>query len=286
MFNEFPQTIEIPIGDWVDRLVRWMLTTFTGVFDAMASVMRWMVLNLESGLTWLPWPAVLIAVGIGGWFSTKSRLTTVVLVGLMFLIGTFGLWNLTMITLAIIITAAIISVLIGLPIGILVARSPTVAMITRPILDAMQTMPSLVYLIPAVMLFGLGVVSAVFATVIYAVPPLIRLTDLGIRGVSGSAIEAAHAFGASPRQVLGDVQLPLALPAIMTGINQMTMMALAMVVISSMIGARGVGQEVLLALNRLDIGRGAEAGLTIVALAIVIDRITQGFARRYEESIA
>jgi glycine betaine/proline transport system permease protein len=286
MFNEFPSDIQFPLGNWVDRLVSWMLATFSGVFDGIADVVRWMVLNLESGLTWLPWPFVLAVIAVGAWFSTRSKLTTLVLVALMFMVGTFGLWSLAMITLAIIFTSAIISILIGLPIGILVARSPTFAAIAKPILDGMQTMPAFVYLIPAMFFFGLGVVSAVFATIIYAVPPLIRLTDLGIRGVSGSAIEAATAYGANPRQILREVQLPLALPAIMAGINQMTMMALAMVVISSMIGARGLGQEVLLSINRLDIGRGAEAGLAIVAIAIIIDRITQGFAKRYEESIA
>ncbi len=286
MFTEFPEGATIPLGDWVDRFVRWLLSTFTGVFDGMAAVMRWMVLNLESFLLAIPWPLFLLAVGIGAWFSTRSKLTTVVLVALTFMIGTFNLWNLTMITLAIIITAALISLVIGLPLGIIIARSPTVETFAKPLLDAMQTMPAFVYLIPAVMFFGLGVVPAVFASVIYAVPPLIRLTELGIRGVSEPAIEAAQAYGASPMQILKDVQLPLALPGIMAGLNQMTMMALAMVVISSMIGARGVGQEVLIAIGRTDIGRGAEAGLSIVALAIVIDRITQGFARRYEESIS
>jgi glycine betaine/proline transport system permease protein len=286
MFTEFPESATIPLGDWVDRFVRWVLATFTGVFDAMASVMRWMVLNLESVLLAIPWPVFLLVVAIGAWFSTRSKLTTVVLVALTFMIGTFQLWDLTMITLSIIITAAIISIVIGLPLGIIIARNPTVEAVAKPVLDGMQTMPAFVYLIPAVMFFGLGVVPAVFASVIYAVPPLIRLTELGIRGVSEPAIEAATAYGASPMQVLKDVQLPLALPGIMAGLNQMTMMALAMVVISSMIGARGVGQEVLVAIGRVDIGRGAEAGLAIVALAIVIDRITQGFARRYEESIS
>jgi glycine betaine/proline transport system permease protein len=286
MFNDFPQTVEIPLGNWVDDLVSWMLVSFTGFFDGVTAATRWLILNIESILIWLPWPTLFIAVAVGAWFSTRSKLTTVVLVALLFMVGSFGLWDLMLLTLALILTSVVISIFIGLPSGVLIARSPRVAMIGRPILDGMQTMPAFVYLIPAIMFFGLGKVPAVFATVIYAVPPLIRLTDLGIRGVAGSAIEAAQAYGASPGQILKEVQLPLALPAIMAGINQLTMMALAMVVIASMIGAAGVGQEVLLSINRLDIGRGAEAGLTIVAMAVIIDRITQGFAKRYEESIA
>lgn len=286
MFNEFPDTIEIPLDRWVNSTVDWLLVEFRSVFDAITDIVRWLVLNLESFLLWLPWPVLVAAVAIGAWFSTRNKLTTAVLVGLIVMIGMFGFWDLTMETLAIILTSVVLSVLIGLPTGIVVARSNKVATVMRPILDGMQTMPSFVYLIPAMMFFGLGKVPAVFATIIYAVPPLIRLTDLGIRSVAESAIEAAEAYGASPRQILREVQLPLALPAIMAGVNQMTMMALAMVVIASMIGAAGLGAEILFAINRIDAGRGAEAGLAIVAIAIIIDRITQGFARRYEESIA
>ena len=157
--------------------------------------------------------------------------------------------------------------------------------ILKPVLDAMQTMPSFVYLIPALMLFGLGKVPAVFATVIYAVPPVIRLTNVGIRGVPVSVIEAAEAFGSNGRQVLFNVQLPLAFPSIMVGINQTTMMALAMVVIASMIGARGLGLEVLLSINRIEIGRGFEAGLCIVFLAIMIDRVTSAFATKQQQHL-
>ena len=286
MFNEFPDTVEVPLDDWVNSLVSWLLRTFSDVFDLITNVTRWLILNIETGLFWLPWPVLFILVGVGAWFSTRSKLTTTALLGMLFMVGSFNLWEEMMFTLALILTAVVISLLIGLPAGILIARSPTVAMFGRPILDGMQTMPAFVYLIPGIMFFGLGKVPAIFATVIYAVPPLIRLTDLGIRGVASSAIEAAQAYGAAPGQILKEVQLPLALPAIMAGINQMTMMALAMVVIASMIGAVGLGQEVLGSINRLDIGRGAEAGLSIVAMAVIIERITQGFAKRYEESIA
>ncbi len=286
MFTEFPEGISVPLASWVDRLVAWLLATFSGVFDGITAVVRWIILNTENVLMGVPWPVIILTVLVGGWFSTRSVLTTVFLAGLMLMIGSFGFWDLAMMTLAIIIASVAISLAFGLPMGILVARSPSVAAVARPVLDGMQTMPSFVYLIPAMMFFGLGKVPAVFATVVYAVPPLIRLTDLGIRGVATSAIEAAESYGATQGQILKEVQLPLALPAIMAGVNQTTMMALAMVVIASMIGAAGLGQEVLLALNRIDPGRAAEAGICIVALAIVIDRITQGFAKRYEESIA
>ena len=187
-----------------------------------------------------------------------------------------------MMTLAIIFAAVIISLAIGIPTGILMASNDKFARVLRPLLDAMQTMPSFVYLIPALMFFGLGKVPAVFATIIYAVPPVIRLTNVGIRGVPESVIEAAQAFGATSRQILLEVQLPLAFPSIMVGVNQTTMMALAMVVIASMIGARGLGMEVLLSINRIEVGRGFEAGLSIVLLAIMIDRITHALASRQD----
>jgi len=178
-----------------------------------------------------------------------------------------------------------ISLAIGIPTGIVMARSNSVEAIIRPVLDAMQTMPSFVYLIPALMLFGLGKVPAVFATIIYAMPPVIRLTNVGIRQVPSSVVEAARAFGSSSRQILFEVQLPLAVPSIMVGINQTTMMALAMVVIASMIGAKGLGMEVLLAISRIQIGKGFEAGLCIVLLAIIIDRITNALAARQQYTI-
>jgi glycine betaine/proline transport system permease protein len=198
---------------------------------------------------------------------------------LLVAVGVLGLWDLTMQTLALMLMATIVSVVIGVPMGILVAKSRAVRNITLPVLDVMQTMPSFVYLIPALMLFGLGKVPAILATIIYAVPPLIRLTDLGIRQVDAEVVEAATAFGGSPRQILFGVELPLATPTIMAGLNQTIMMALSMVVVASMIGARGLGEQVLNGIQTLDVGKGLEAGIGIVILAIVLDRITQGFGK-------
>jgi glycine betaine/proline transport system permease protein len=198
---------------------------------------------------------------------------------MLFTVGALGLWDLTMQTLALMLIASLISVAIGVPMGIWLAKSELMRRITLPVLDVMQTMPSFVYLIPAIMLFGLGKVPAVLATIIYAVPPLIRLTDLGIRQVDGEVVEAATAFGGSPPQILFGVELPLATPTIMAGLNQTIMMALSMVVVASMIGARGLGEQVLNGIQTLDVGKGLEAGLGIVILAIVLDRITQGFGQ-------
>ena len=200
----------------------------------------------------------------------------------LLLIGSFGYWTLMMYTLSIVIASVFISLILGIPIGILMAYNNTFQTIMQPILDTMQTMPSFVYLIPAMMLFGMGMVPAVFATTIYSIPPVIRLTDLAIRKVSKEMVEAAVSFGASSWCILTKVQLPQALPTIMAGINQTTMMALSMVVIASMIGVKGLGMEVLISINRMDIARGFEAGLGIVVLAIIIDRLSQGVAEYFK----
>lgn len=252
MWNEFPEQIDIPLANWVNRLVSWLLVTFGDVFDAISTATLWILLRVESAFTAIPWPVMLVLVAVAGALSTRSKLTTVMLVALMVMVGAFGYWHLAMLTLSIIVTSVVISVAIGLPLGILAARSDRAETIMRPLLDGAQTMPSFVYLVPALMFFGLGKVPAVMATVIYAMPPMIRLTSLGIRTVTEGAIEAAEAYGATPRQILFDVQLPLALPTIMAGVNQTTMMALAMVVIASMIGTTTVGSEVLMAIQRID----------------------------------
>jgi glycine betaine/proline transport system permease protein len=213
------------------------------------------------------------------WFASR-KVSLVAMVGiLLMVVGALGLWDLTMQTLALMLISTVISVAIGVPLGIWLAKSSIMRRITLPVLDVMQTMPSFVYLIPAIMLFGLGKVPAVLATIIYAVPPLIRLTDLGIRQVDSEVVEAATAFGGSPRQILFGVELPLATPTIMAGLNQTIMMALSMVVVASMIGARGLGEQVLNGIQTLDVGKGLEAGLGIVILAIVLDRITQSLGQ-------
>lgn len=277
---EFPKNINIPLGEAVDAAMEWVLSTFSGFFDALGNGILQFMLHLEKFFLWLPWPVLVAVVGLAAWRLMGRWWHGVLMSGMLFFIGTLGLWKLAMMTLALVTGSVILSLAIGIPVGIAMASSDMLESFLKPLLDGMQTMPSFVYLIPALMLFGLGKVPALFATIIYAVPPVIRLTNVGIREVSASVIEAAHAFGSSYWQILFKVQLPLARPTIMVGINQTTMMALAMVVVASMIGARGLGLEVLLAINRIEIGRGFEAGLCIVILAIIIDRITYALSSR------
>jgi len=279
---EFPQFLEIPLASWVDAIIDWILDNLGGVLDAIGEGLLGVLVGLERLLLWIPWFLIVLGVAALAWYALRKWWAPLVMGGFLIIIGMFGYWDLAMMTLAIIFAAVLISLAIGIPTGILMARSDGFANVLRPLLDAMQTMPSFVYLIPALMFFGLGKVPAVFATIIYAIPPVIRLTNVGIRGVSQSVIEAAQAFGATSRQILFEVQLPLAFPSIMVGVNQTTMMALAMVVIASMIGARGLGMEVLLSINRIEVGRGFEAGLSIVLLAILIDRITHALAARQQ----
>jgi glycine betaine/proline transport system permease protein len=277
---KFPETIRIPLDVWTDKAMDWVLVTFAGFFDALGSGILQFMLVVEKFFLWLPWPVLIIGVFILAWRVMGKWWSGLIMAAMLFFMGTLGYWELSMRTLSLVTSAVIISLAIGIPMGIIMASSDTFESIIKPLLDGMQTMPSFVYLIPALMLFGLGKVPALFATIIYAVPPVIRLTNVGIREVSPSVVEAAHAFGSSYWQILFKVQLPLARPTIMVGVNQTTMMALAMVVIASMIGAKGLGYEVLLAINRIEIGRGFEAGLCIVFMAIIIDRITYAMATR------
>lgn len=283
---EFPEKLYVPMEKWIDAIMDWILVNMSGIFDAIGGVILKILIIIEQTLLWLPWPVILLLIGAAAWRSMGKWWHGVVMAGLIFLVGVFGYWDDSMSTLAVVIASVAVSLFIGFPAGIIMARRDKVQATLQPVLDAMQTMPSFVYLIPAMMLFGLGKVPAVFATVIYAVPPIIRLTDVGIRGVPESVVEAARSFGASDRQLLFDVQLPLAFPSIMVGINQTTMMALAMVVIASMIGARGLGLEVLVAINRIEVGHGFTAGASIVFLAIVIDRISSAFARKQQKHLS
>src|SRR5690606_19674912 len=248
--------------------------------DAFSRPILQLLVWLENLLRATPWWLLILAVMGIAWLVSRRVLLSAGMGLLLFAIGALGLWDAGMQTLSLMIMATALSVLVGIPLGIAMARASWLRTVMLPVLDVMQTMPSFVYLIPVVMLFGLGKIPAIIATVIYAVPPLIRLTDLGIRLVDREVLEASRAFGATPRQQLFGVQLPLALPNIMAGINQTTMMALSMVVIASMIGARGLGYEVLLGINRLEVGRGLLAGLGIVVLAVLFDRITQSYGQR------
>ncbi|MHC5347693.1 ABC transporter permease [Pseudomonas sp. A46] len=275
----FPERFTFSIADWVNSWVDSLVTHYGDVFRHISDTLLYAIVYLEGLLRAAPWWLVLLVVAGIAWHATRRVLPTLVITGLLFLVGAVGLWDKLMQTVALMLVATFISVLIGIPLGILAARSDRLRAVLMPLLDIMQTMPSFVYLIPVLMLFGLGKVPAIFATVIYAAPPLIRLTDLGIRQVDKEVMEAVNAFGANRWQQLFGVQLPLALPSIMAGINQTTMMALSMVVIASMIGARGLGEDVLVGIQTLNVGKGLEAGLAIVILAVVFDRITQAYGR-------
>lgn len=279
--NEFPEIFRFELGKYIENFVKYLTTNFGDFFDITKTGILWFLVKTEMFLNWLPWWLVIIGVFLLGW-RIKKLSAGLIYALMLYFVGSFGLWNLMMSTLSVVLTSVIISLLIGIPTGILMAYSNKLELFMKPILDGMQTMPSFVYLIPAIMFFGLGKVPGVFATTIYAVPPVIRLTNLAIRGVSKEMIEAAHSFGASRWQILLKVELPQALPTIMTGVNQTTMMAMSMVVIASMIGAKGLGTEVLIAINRIDVAKGSEAGLAIVVIAIIIDRLTQGIAERFK----
>ncbi len=273
----FPEKLRVPLGEWLNISIEWLIQNYGDAFQAFTNALLTILVALENALRSTPWWIVIIIIALIAYHASRRLQLVAMVIAMMFVIGLFGLWDLAMQTLAIMLVAIAFSIVLGVPLGIIMSQSDRLRAVLLPLLDIMQTMPSFVYLIPALMLFGLGKVPAILATIIYAVPPLIRLTDLGIRLVDPSLLEASKAFGATRRQRLMGVQLPLAIPNIMQGINQTTMMALAMVVIASMIGARGLGEQVLLGIQRLDVGQGAEAGIAIVALAIVFDRITQSY---------
>ena len=247
-------------------------------FDPLLHFMIW----FERFLLDLPWwMVIVVAVGLAWAASRRLALAAAVVVAFA-AIGLFGMWEDTMRTIAIIAVCTLMAIVLGIPIGILMARSDRTRAAVTPVLDIMQTMPSFVYLIPVVMLLGIGRVPGAIAVIVYAIPPVIRLTDLGIRLVDKDVMEAASAFGASPRQRLLGAQIPLALPNIMAGVNQTIMMALSMVVIASMIGVAGLGQPVLRSINNQQFALGVFNGLAIAAIAIVLDRVTQAYGRRMQ----
>ncbi|MHA0856873.1 ABC transporter permease [Paenibacillus sp. CMAA1364] len=270
---------KIPIGEWVETLEAWLETNFEPFFDGVKLVVGGVVSGLADGFNYLP-PLVVIALfTILAYWLGKIRLGAFTLLGLLLVLN-LGYWEHTMDTLALVLTASFISIALGVPIGILCAGSKRVQSVLTPILDLMQTMPAFVYLLPAVAFFSLGVVPGVVASVIFSIPPTIRLTSLGIRQVPEDLVEAADAFGSTPMQKLIKVQLPIAIPTIMAGINQTIMLSLSMVVIASMIGAQGVGSDVYRAVTQAKTGVGTEAGLAVVVLAIMLDRMTQKLAKK------
>ncbi|MEI9903275.1 MAG: ABC transporter permease subunit [Asticcacaulis sp.] len=238
------------------------------------------IVALDGLLAAIPWWLLIAGLMALAWLGTKRIWLAAVVGALMLVIGLLGLWDLMTQTLSLMVMASALAFVIGVPAGIAAAKSRAVHTVMMPVLDVMQTMPGFVYLIPALMLFGLGKVPAILATVIYCLPPMIRLTALGIRQVDPEMREAGLAFGLTPWQMLGKVELPQAAATLMAGVNQMIMLALSMVVVASMIGARGLGEQVLNGIQTLDVGQGLEAGIGIVILAFVLDRISQGFGKR------
>ena len=265
---------------WIDGIVDWIIIEGDAFFSAInIIVLRGVLLPLEDCFLWLPWWSIIVITGVLAWRTSGVGIGVMAVIFLA-IMTTMGMLDRGSETLAITLTSTVICVVFGLPLGIIAARSDRFDGVLRPILDMMQTMPSFVYLIPALMLFGLGSVPSVMATCIYAIPPIIRLTNLGIRQVDAQVVEASRSFGTTPWQLLTKVQVPMALPTILAGMNQTIMMALAMVVLASMIGAGGLGAEILLGIARIEAGRGLVAGISIVFMAIILDRITQGFASR------
>ncbi len=278
------RTVREVTGDSIDDAVNWVTRKGSWLFDGLSAAVTHALVWIENILKWLPWPAVIVALALLAFAVGRWQLLAFTVAALLY-VGFMDLWENTIDTIALMVVAVAISVAVGLPLGVIGARSRIVDNLMRPILDAMQTMPSFVYLLPGILFFGLGKPAGIFATIIYAVPPVIRLTNLGIRQVSAEAVEAARSFGTTPYQLLTKVQIPMAMPTIMAGINQTTMMALAMVTIASMVAAGGLGDNVLRALQKNQPGNGAIAGLAIVVLAIVIDRLTQSVARGRQESL-
>lgn len=284
MTSIFPH---LSLVDLINDQVALLVQNYGDAFHAFSLVvLKYLLVPLEGGLRVLPPWLLLIAAGVLTWHATRRLTVAGLFVLLLYAIGSFGLWDKLMQTLALMLVATVLAILLGIPLGILCSQNRWVRRGLLPVLDVMQTLPSFVYLIPVLMLFGLGKVPAIFATVIYSLPPLIRLTDLGIRHVDSDVVEAARSFGTTRWQMLVGVQLPLARPSIMTGINQTTMMSLSMVVIASMIGSRGLGEDVLEGIQTLDVGKGLQAGIAIVILAIVIDRITQGYGQERRSRLA
>ncbi|WP_290648518.1 proline/glycine betaine ABC transporter permease [Aquisalimonas sp.] len=280
LFSHPFELIDIPVREIITEAVNWVVSTFRGFFRAYVSPpVRAVMETVQWVLQSIPPLAFLIGLFLIGWRAASWKVGLFAVIALAF-VGFMGVWDAMIVTLSLVTTAVFFCILIGLPVGILCSRSDLFYTVVRPILDIMQTTPPFVYLVPAVMLFSIGNVPGLIATIIFAMPPVIRLTNLGIRQVHKDFMEAAIAFGSTPRQILWKVQFPLALPTIMAGINQTIMLSLSMVVIAAIIGAGGLGLEVYAGLERLNIGQAFVGGIAIVLLAMVLDRITQGLGEK------
>ncbi|TQK18552.1 glycine betaine/proline transport system permease protein [Microbacterium sp. SLBN-154] len=263
----------IPIGLWVEDAVDWARDTFSGFFDLITVVVRVLVEGLTDGLLAVPIPLAILLFALIGWGVRSWQLAVGTAVTFTFIVA-MDLWVESMQTLALVLVATVVALLIAIPLGIWSARNDTVRAILKPVLDFMQTMPGFVYLIPAITFFSIGVVPGVVATVIFALPPGVRLTELGIRGVDSETVEAGYAFGAKPGQILRGIQLPLAMPTIMAGVNQVIMLALSMAVLAGIVGADGLGKLVVQSVSTARLAIGVEAGLAVVIIAVYLDRVT------------
>ncbi|KQR26338.1 ABC transporter permease [Microbacterium sp. Leaf151] len=273
----------IPVGSWVDAGVDWVRDNLSGLLDLVAVVVRFLVGGLSDVLLAAPIIVVIVVAAALAWLLRSWKLALGTVIGFALILA-MGQWVTAMQTLALVLVATVVAVAISVPLGIWSARNPTVRAVLKPILDFMQTMPAFVYLIPAITFFSIGVVPGVVSTVIFALPPGVRLTELGIRGVDSETVEAGHAFGATPGQILRGIQLPLAMPTIMAGVNQVIMLALSMAVVAGIVGADGLGKEVVESISTVNLPKGVEAGLSVVVLAVYLDRLTAALGDRADNT--
>jgi glycine betaine/proline transport system permease protein len=276
---------KIPLAEWTESGVDWITDTFDGAFDLLDTVIDIVIGSLEFALLTPPALLIVAILSVIAFLLAGWRVALFTVLGLMFVIS-LDLWEAAMQTLALVLAATVVALAIGIPIGIVAAKSAAVEGVIRPVLDVAQTMPAFVYLVPIVVLLGIGAGPALIATVIFAMPPAVRLTMLGIQQVPKDTVEAAHAFGATPWQTLFKVELPLSLKTIMAGVNQVIMLSLSMVVIAGLAGAGGLGEPVVTGLSQLNVGISFVGGVGIVVIAIMLDRVTRAMARRDRASVA